>query len=201
MTTKEPVRDFHMISNKQLEDAKISYEFTLNMMKSYANQQSIILNPHEATLNREIKGLIINLNKFGYLYCPCRLKDLTGDISIDKRICCPCAYHKKELTESGFCKCELFVKPLEESSRLISTTIHRLKIKQQSSENKLEIYFEKNDRNHGEVKIYIPQKFTLDNLTVKSSKSFEIKERTFIDQILFFIFDFEDQATIIAEYS
>jgi len=198
---KQETKEYSHNSIQRIEKAEINRDFIHDMMKTYAEKNYIELNPHKPTLIRELDGLIRNLNKYGYLYCPCRLKELVGDLFIDKRNSCPCVYHKKELKIYGFCKCELFINPLEASPRLISTTIHRLKIKQQIINNHLEIYFEKEGENTGEVKIFIPEKNRLKSIKIETEGFYEIKERVFKDKILFFILSFTNKSTIVIEFS
>ena len=123
----------------KIDKVEITYDFIVEIMKSYGKKYSMELNPHKQTLIREINGLVNNYKLFGYPYCPCRLKDLVGDLLIDKKNSCPCVYHKKEIEENGFCKCELFIEKLKDLPRLLSTSIHRLKIRQQLTQRYLEI--------------------------------------------------------------
>jgi len=75
--------------------------------KRYAESQGFELNPDEKTLNPIIQGLLHNEAKFGYRYCPCRA--VTGDKEQDRKIICPCIYHKDEIKSMGHCRCTLFV--------------------------------------------------------------------------------------------
>ncbi len=77
-------------------------------MKNYALDHNFILNPNSKTVKTIVKGLIENEKEFGELYCPCRR--VTGNKKKDKRIICPCVYHKKEIRKFGHCTCELFFK-------------------------------------------------------------------------------------------
>ncbi|HEY60090.1 MAG TPA: hypothetical protein G4N92_05340 [Anaerolineae bacterium] len=171
----------------------------LDIMHKYAAQQDIQLNPHKPTLLREIDGLLENLQKFGYLYCPCRIRDISGDLFRDKKISCPCAYHKRELEVSGFCKCELFIKPLSGEPTLVSTSIHRLDIIERLSSNLLEVTFSKDGLNRGEVKVFVPHKYEFISIEVETEHNYEISEEVLKDQILFFIFSFTDFAKILVQ--
>jgi len=75
--------------------------------KRYAESQGFILNPDEEIVTFVIQGLLRNETKFGYIYCPCRA--VTGDKEQDKKIICPCIYHKDEIKRMGHCHCRLFV--------------------------------------------------------------------------------------------
>jgi ferredoxin-thioredoxin reductase catalytic subunit len=75
--------------------------------KRYAKSQGFEINPDEKTVNLIIQGLLHNEAKFGYRYCPCRA--VTGYKEQDRKIICPCIYHKDEIKSMGHCRCALFV--------------------------------------------------------------------------------------------
>ena len=74
----------------------------------YAKENGFGLNPDKKILEETLRGLIENEKKHGKKYCPCRR--VTGDRKEDKKIICPCVYHKKEIEEKGHCLCQLFVR-------------------------------------------------------------------------------------------
>lgn len=76
--------------------------------KKYAESQGFILNPDEEKVAIVVKGLFSNQEKHGARYCPCRI--VTGDKEVDKKIICPCVYHKEEVEKDGHCHCQLFFK-------------------------------------------------------------------------------------------
>ena len=76
--------------------------------EKYAEENRIKLNPDTRIADGVIKGLILNEEKHGKQYCPCRR--VTGDKEKDKKIICPCVYHKEEIERDGQCHCRLFVK-------------------------------------------------------------------------------------------
>ena len=49
----------------------------------------------------------------GEFYCPCRV--VTGDREKDRPSICPCDEHRKQIAETGHCRCGLFFKPGEET--------------------------------------------------------------------------------------
>lgn len=77
------------------------------LSKRYAKSQGFMLNPDEKIVKFVIEGLLRNEAKFGYMYCPCRA--VTGDEGQDRKIICPCIYHKDEIKSMGHCHCGLFV--------------------------------------------------------------------------------------------
>ncbi|MGM5483575.1 MAG: ferredoxin-thioredoxin reductase catalytic domain-containing protein [Nanobdellota archaeon] len=83
-------------------------EKLLEEHKKYAEENGFKLNPNAKLVEAVLKGLARNEDKFGYQYCPCRR--VTGNEEEDKKIICPCDYHKEEINEKGHCHCMLFMK-------------------------------------------------------------------------------------------
>lgn len=74
--------------------------------QDYARENGWVLNPDKDVLDRVIKGLARNEEKFGQRYCPCRLR--SGNAEKDKEIICPCIYHRDEIVKDGHCHCMLY---------------------------------------------------------------------------------------------
>jgi ferredoxin-thioredoxin reductase catalytic chain len=87
-------------------------EETIRQMKKvfakYAESQGFRLNPDDRIVEGLCKGMLANEKKHGARYCPCRI--VTGNKVEDKKIICPCVYHKDEIAKDGHCHCNLFVK-------------------------------------------------------------------------------------------
>lgn len=65
------------------------------------------LNPDtEFTLDL-VEGLLTNIDRYGYMACPCRLAE--GDRKRDLDIICPCDYRDADLREYRACYCGLYV--------------------------------------------------------------------------------------------
>lgn len=79
----------------------------LETLSRYAESQGFKINPDRKIVEFVLTGLLHNEQRFGYRYCPCRA--ITGDPEQDKRIICPCAYHREEIGRNGRCLCGLFV--------------------------------------------------------------------------------------------
>ena len=77
-------------------------------LERYAKANGFRLNPDAKIAEGTIKGLLENEKKHGKRYCPCRR--VTGNKEEDKKIICPCIYHKKEIETQGHCLCQLFFK-------------------------------------------------------------------------------------------
>lgn len=76
--------------------------------EKYARDHGFVLNPDDKQLNIVIRGLARNIRKHGAQYCPCRLR--SGETETDKKIICPCIYHKEEVEKEGSCHCNLYFK-------------------------------------------------------------------------------------------
>jgi ferredoxin-thioredoxin reductase catalytic subunit len=74
----------------------------------YVKELEIKPNPDKKIVDWIIRGLLKNKEKYGEVYCPCRV--VTGDKEKDKEIICPCSFHRKEIESNGHCKCLLFFK-------------------------------------------------------------------------------------------
>ncbi len=72
----------------------------------YAEKNGWVLNPDDEERAGLLKGLAANRLRFGKQYCPCRIK--SGDPETDKKIICPCIYHRDEIAKDGHCHCRLF---------------------------------------------------------------------------------------------
>ena len=59
------------------------------------------LNPDRETTLILAEGLNTNLERYGYMLCPCRMGE--GDKEQDLDIICPCDYRDADLNEYGMC--------------------------------------------------------------------------------------------------
>ncbi|NCF74863.1 MAG: ferredoxin:thioredoxin reductase [Xanthomonadaceae bacterium] len=89
------------MDNKKKENLIESY-------KKYAEDNGFRLNPDKKVVERLIKGLFANEEKYGAKYCPCRR--VSGNKEEDKGKICPCQWHRDEIEKDGHCYCGLFVK-------------------------------------------------------------------------------------------
>lgn len=88
-------------SDQKIEEIIANYE-------KYAAENGIKLNPNKKVVEGIIKGLLLNEEKYGARYCPCRR--VTDNVEEDKKKICPCFWHKEEIEKNGRCLCGLFVK-------------------------------------------------------------------------------------------
>jgi len=89
--------------NLKNEEGKIIKEY-----QEYAQKNNFRLNPDRGVVEKIIRGLLEREKKLGARYCPCRR--VTGKKEEDKKIICPCQFHRLEIEKEGHCLCGLFVK-------------------------------------------------------------------------------------------
>ncbi|MDD5568827.1 MAG: ferredoxin-thioredoxin reductase catalytic domain-containing protein [Candidatus Pacebacteria bacterium] len=80
----------------------------ISFYEKYAKENGFKLNPNRKIVEGVVRALIMKNEAFGAKYCPCR--KLGNDKKANKKIICPCAYHKEEIEKEGHCYCNLFVK-------------------------------------------------------------------------------------------
>ncbi len=76
--------------------------------EDYSKKNGFSLNPNKKIVEGIVKLLLEREEKLGERFCPCRR--VTGDTEEDKKIICPCIYHKDEIEKDSKCHCGLFVK-------------------------------------------------------------------------------------------
>ncbi|MFC1789770.1 ferredoxin-thioredoxin reductase catalytic domain-containing protein [Patescibacteria group bacterium] len=76
--------------------------------EKHCEENGYKLNPNDRIVQGIVKGLLYKEQKLGERYCPCRR--VTGNKEEDKKLICPCFWHKKEIEKDGHCFCRLFVK-------------------------------------------------------------------------------------------
>ncbi|MFA5087154.1 MAG: ferredoxin-thioredoxin reductase catalytic domain-containing protein [Candidatus Paceibacterota bacterium] len=93
-----------------MENEKIELEIKklLAEYEEYAKANNFKVNPENKIAENIVRALLMREELLGERYCPCR--KATGDIEEDKKIICPCIYHKEEIEKDGHCHCNLFVK-------------------------------------------------------------------------------------------
>ncbi len=89
-------------------DNNSKMEKLIQEYREYAKENGFILNPNIKVVERIVKILLEREKNLGVRYCPCRR--VTGNKEEDKKIICPCIYHKEEIEKDGRCHCGLFVK-------------------------------------------------------------------------------------------
>ena len=65
------------------------------------------LNPDKQFTMDLAEGLMVNMRRYGYESCPCRLAAGVKEDDLD--IVCPCDYRDADLEEYGTCYCNLYV--------------------------------------------------------------------------------------------
>jgi len=71
------------------------------------NGRGYYFNPDDSFTNDLLRGVLVNIQRYGYGSCPCRLaaKDKTKDLDI----ICPCYYRDDDVSDYGTCYCALYV--------------------------------------------------------------------------------------------
>lgn len=91
-----------------MENENKKIEELVKNSEKHAEANGFKLNPDQKVVERVVNGLLKNKEKYGKIYCPCRR--ITGNRTDDKKITCPCIYHKDEIAKDGKCFCGLFVR-------------------------------------------------------------------------------------------
>lgn len=78
-----------------------------NKLDAEAQKSGYRLNPDREFVEDLASGLLVNLDRYGYASCPCRLSK--GVFKEDKDIICPCDYRDEDLDEYDACFCGLYV--------------------------------------------------------------------------------------------
>ena len=65
------------------------------------------LNPDPDMALMLLRGLVMNLDRYGYPGCPCRL--MSGKKIEDLDLICPCDYRDEDLVKYGTCYCNLYI--------------------------------------------------------------------------------------------
>lgn len=76
-------------------------------LKQSQTARGFYFNRDEAITMDLVEGLAVNMERYGYMACPCRLA--TGQKAEDKDIICPCDYRDADVEEFGACYCGLYV--------------------------------------------------------------------------------------------
>lgn len=65
------------------------------------------LNPDDEFTLPLLESLLINEDRYGYMFCPCRLATKNKEEDMD--LICPCDYRDEDIEEYGACYCGLYV--------------------------------------------------------------------------------------------
>ncbi|TFG35551.1 MAG: thioredoxin [Parcubacteria group bacterium] len=87
--------------DQKIEDLTKAYQ-------ALADEKGIKITDNKELLRSLMKGLLVNEEKHGAKYCPCRR--VSGKKEEDDSKMCPCEFLEKEIQEKGQCLCGLFVK-------------------------------------------------------------------------------------------
>jgi len=107
--------------------------------KNEAEKTGYNINPDVEFVEMLLENIEVNIERYGYGACPCRLA--SGNREEDLDLICPCDYRDTDLEDYGACFCALYVTPdvIEGKKTLSSIPDRRLKeLETKKSEEKLE---------------------------------------------------------------
>lgn len=79
----------------------------IKKLKPFLEKRGYFFNPDEEMTNALLEGLLVNQERYGYRFCPCRLA--TGEYLPDRDAVCPCDVRDRDIAEFGSCFCGLYV--------------------------------------------------------------------------------------------
>jgi ferredoxin-thioredoxin reductase catalytic subunit len=79
----------------------------VDYLKKNARKKGYYFNRDSFFVNELLKSLFVNLERYGYASCPCRLS--TGNYDLDSDLICPCGYMEEDVKKYGSCFCALYV--------------------------------------------------------------------------------------------
>ena len=100
-----------MAEQKSIKDNFKAEKHMLRSVRRYSRASGFMIQPNKKILTVLLRGLLKNIEKYGFRYCPCRKP--TKNTEKNKKIICPCAYHKDEIKQDGYCKCLLYYKKIK----------------------------------------------------------------------------------------
>lgn len=102
-----------------------------------------------------LENIDVNIDRYGYGACPCRLA--SGDREKDLDLICPCDYRDADLNDYGACFCALYVTQdvLDRKQKLGSIPDRRLKVLEAKSK-KAEKKSEDNDSSGTVIDLEFP---------------------------------------------
>ena len=76
-------------------------------VKKDAESSGYHLSPDTEFIKELLKSILINMERYGYGACPCRLA--SGDKQDDLDLICPCDYRDPDLVDYDACYCGLYI--------------------------------------------------------------------------------------------
>ncbi len=85
------------------------YIKNLQRIKDFAKENSLVLNPDEARVDKVVTLMTENFKAVGEYICPCKQTNKPPFAGVDTL--CPCSEIMDEIEKDGHCFCRLFFKP------------------------------------------------------------------------------------------
>lgn len=76
-------------------------------IESFLEKRGYFLNFDTEMTSALLEGLVLNTERYGYPFCPCRLA--TGNLNQDRDAICPCNVRDLDLHEFNTCFCGLYI--------------------------------------------------------------------------------------------
>lgn len=105
--------DLFMGRTDETDKGKVEREIVKNILSAYAANHGYGFTDHAGGV---IDRLIVNHQKHGKYYCPCR-RVVEGKDNAD--IICPCVYVHDDIAKKGTCHCFLFKKEIIDKTKLV----------------------------------------------------------------------------------
>ena len=87
------------ITDKEIDDY-------YKKLKEFNEKHGYYFNPDIKHTKLLLRGILMNVKRYGYGACPCRLA--SGKRNEDLDIICPCNYRDLDINEFGHCYCSLY---------------------------------------------------------------------------------------------
>ncbi|MBN1596237.1 ferredoxin:glutaredoxin reductase [candidate division FCPU426 bacterium] len=78
-----------------------------DLRKIISKRRGYYLNPDAEMTDALLESLLVNEERYGYAFCPCRLAAEVYEK--DRDLICPCDYRDQDVNEYGTCYCGLYV--------------------------------------------------------------------------------------------
>jgi ferredoxin-thioredoxin reductase catalytic subunit len=79
----------------------------MDYLNKNAQEKGYYFNRDASFVSELLKSLLVNLKRYKYASCPCRLS--TGNYDLDSDLICPCVYMEEDVKKYGSCFCALYV--------------------------------------------------------------------------------------------
>ncbi len=79
----------------------------LDRLRPALEKRGYFFNPDDSMTTALLESLVVNQQRYGYPFCPCRLA--SGEYARDLDAICPCDVRDQDIVDFGSCYCGLYV--------------------------------------------------------------------------------------------